>query len=294
MPLWHILKMEYKDYRVEDLLNDTNFILWAKYKENDDFWTEFITHHPHKAEIVEKASKIINRLAESESIQNIRLNQDQTWYQITNRLFRDTDKPSIVINRRKSVTFFSTISAAVIIIFCVWYYVQKPKSKNSYLELTKIAGSANSLTEKINNSDKAMKIILQDSSFVVLTPGSKLSFPFNFDVNKREVFLSGKGFFSVSEDVGRPFFVNTGEVITRVLGTSFWIDNSLENQDIEVIVKTGKVTVYERKNENATASKISNGLILNANHKATFMSSNRIFKTITSRQCPSRRPALLG
>ena len=124
-----------------------------------------------------------------------------------------------------------------------------------------------------------MKIILQDSSFVVLTPGSKLSFPFNFDVNKREVFLSGKGFFSVSEDVDRPFFVNTGEVITRVLGTSFWIDNSLENQDIEVIVKTGKVTVYERKNENATASKISNGLILNANHKATFMSSNRIFKT---------------
>jgi len=270
--------MEYKDYQIEDLLNDTHFIRWAKYKENDLFWIEFIVQNPQKAFIVEKASNIINTLSESESIPTMELDQELTWYLIINRLFKNEITPSLVTRRRKRTTYFSIVSTAIILVICAWFYWIKPKEKNSYLELTRLSEKVHPLVEKINNSNKAMRITLEDSSSVVLSPGARLSFPIHFDASKREVFISGKSFFIVREDVDRPFFVNAGAIITRVLGTSFWINNT-DNRQIEVVVKTGKVTVYERKNENIRYDKTSNGVFLTANHKATFISANNVFKS---------------
>jgi ferric-dicitrate binding protein FerR (iron transport regulator) len=57
--------------------------------------------------------------------------------------------------------------------------------------------------------------------------------------------------------------VHTGDLVTEVLGTSFTI-KSYENSKSIVLVRTGKVSVYERKNEEKQKR---NGVILTPNKK---------------------------
>ncbi len=105
--------------------------------------------------------------------------------------------------------------------------------------------NANEVVNKINNASTEAEVTLPDGSTVKLTPGSRLSFPEKFEASVREVVLEGEGFFEVVRDESRPFRVHTGKLTTHVLGTSFVI-RALENVDtIQVVVRTGKVSVYE-------------------------------------------------
>ncbi|GEO07339.1 anti-sigma factor [Adhaeribacter aerolatus] len=89
-------------------------------------------------------------------------------------------------------------------------------------------------------------IRLPDGSQVALKKGSKLRYDFKND-NRREVFLVGEAFFAVTKNPNRPFVVHTGNILTKVLGTSFTVKYAGgENQEVEVQVKTGKVAVTQQ------------------------------------------------
>ncbi len=64
-------------------------------------------------------------------------------------------------------------------------------------------------------------IILADGSKVWLNAGSILTFPESFAADSREVKLSGEGYFEVSHDKNRPFYVRSNEQTIRVFGTHF-------------------------------------------------------------------------
>lgn len=118
-----------------------------------------------------------------------------------------------------------------------------------------------------NTSDKPYKVMLEDSSEVMLKPHSSLSYPEHFGAKSRIVHLSGEAFFHVTKDPSKPFFVYTGELVTRVLGTSFNVKSINSDQAIEVSVVTGRVSVYENSKKSAQAR---NGIILNPNQKIRF------------------------
>ena len=89
-------------------------------------------------------------------------------------------------------------------------------------------------------------ITLPDSSIVRLNAGSSLSYPKQFDLSKRKVTLTGEAFFDVKKaDI--PFIINTDEVTTTVLGTSFNIKTS-DKKDIVITVASGKVRVSNNIN----------------------------------------------
>jgi transmembrane sensor len=96
-----------------------------------------------------------------------------------------------------------------------------------------------------NTSGKEQTINLSDGSEVVLDPGSILSYPESFGQKARQVYLQGKGFFKVKKDPERPFRVLSGKLVAEALGTSFIVNAKEENSNIEVIVVTGKVAVYD-------------------------------------------------
>lgn len=133
--------------------------------------------------------------------------------------------------------------------------------------------------EVINNADTVRKISLEDSSAVLVYPGSKLGFPRHFAGNKREVYMEGEVFFDVTKDPGRPFFVYNHQLITQVLGTSFSV--SSKAGEIEVAVRTGRVAVYENKAklELNEAEQKSNGVIVTPNQKVTYYQDERHFVT---------------
>ncbi|CAG5012042.1 hypothetical protein DYBT9275_05087 [Dyadobacter sp. CECT 9275] len=118
-----------------------------------------------------------------------------------------------------------------------------------------------------NTSDTPNKIVLEDGTVVLLKPQSSLSHPKHFGDQSRVVYLSGEAFFNVTKNPSKPFFVYTGELVTRVLGTSFNVKSFNSAQSIEVSVVAGRVSVYENSKK---TPQTRNGIILNPNQKIRF------------------------
>jgi transmembrane sensor len=104
-------------------------------------------------------------------------------------------------------------------------------------------------TEKYNDGTAPLHILLADSSVVMLGPGSKLSYPETFTSDSRRVLLEGEAFFQVQRDTIKPFFVSSGDVRTKVLGTSFKV-TAFEGRPTSVAVATGKVRVDHMADNN--------------------------------------------
>lgn len=120
--------------------------------------------------------------------------------------------------------------------------------------------------EVINTSDKPQKVLLKDGSMVVLQQHSSISYPEPFGTKNRTVFLKGEAFFQVKKD-STPFVVQAGALVTQVLGTSFTVTSYEEAETIEVVVATGRVSVYEKKQKSL---RNRDGIILTPNQKITF------------------------
>jgi len=83
---------------------------------------------------------------------------------------------------------------------------------------------------------------LPDGSVVHLNSGSSISYPEKFDSRHRDIILTGEAFFEVSRDESKPFLIRSGDVLTKVLGTSFNI-KAFPDENVTVTVATGKVEV---------------------------------------------------
>jgi len=139
------------------------------------------------------------------------------------------------------------------------------------------------LLETVNSSDSIKKVSLQDGSYVLLQPSSKLSYPVHFEKGKREVYLEGAAFFEIAKDADNPFYVYTYELVTKVLGTSFMVQAFARDTTIKVIVHTGKVTVYQRTTPNQLSKTAPlDALVIWPNQQAVFNRQQAvIIKTIT-------------
>lgn len=96
----------------------------------------------------------------------------------------------------------------------------------------------------VENSSRAIRRqMLPDGSVVWLKPDTRITYPVEFDLCSRKVSMLGEAFFEVTRDVSRPFTVYSGEIVTRVLGTSFNIKAYDDGSAAEVSVFTGQVAV---------------------------------------------------
>lgn len=86
-------------------------------------------------------------------------------------------------------------------------------------------------------------LVLSDGTRVWLNSESELEYPVLFGKGKRVVKLTGEAFFEVTKDASRPFIVETNDIRTRVLGTSFNIKAYQNEPAIATTLFTGKVEV---------------------------------------------------
>jgi ferric-dicitrate binding protein FerR (iron transport regulator) len=86
---------------------------------------------------------------------------------------------------------------------------------------------------------------LPDHSAITLAQHATLKYPVDFNDRKREVVLTGEGWFHVVANPRKPFIISAGNVFIRVTGTSF----SVRQTDtlIETCVKTGTVMMYNEQ-----------------------------------------------
>lgn len=137
------------------------------------------------------------------------------------------------------------------------------------------------LTQTINHLSTPDTIYLPDKSMVVLEPGARLYYPDSFALAKREVYLEGNAFFKVTKNAKSPFYVYSNNIVTQVLGTSFFVKTDAATQDVEVSVRTGKVAVYENESQGNSNKRTeeSTGVILKPNQKVIYNRNDGHFRT---------------
>jgi len=105
--------------------------------------------------------------------------------------------------------------------------------------------------------ERGKTVTLTDGSSVFLNGSSSIRYPKNFNHKIREVTLEGEAFFEVSPDKSKPFMIHANTANIKVLGTSFNVDASGDDRQVEVYVSTGLV-------EFSDADDVSNKVLLKA------------------------------
>ncbi len=107
-------------------------------------------------------------------------------------------------------------------------------------------GGFNTLT---TTRGEQTKVRLPDGTLVFLNAQSSLRYPANFAQSlKREVSLSGEGYFEVAKDKAHPFIVKTDKQDVEVLGTHFNISAYTDESHINTTLLEGSVRVSSTKN----------------------------------------------
>ena len=132
-----------------------------------------------------------------------------------------------------------------------------------------LTGRTETLIAFRNATNSIHKRVLPDQSTVWLSPHSTITYPRKFAGRFRDVKLAGEAFFEVTKDAAHPFIINSGELLTKVWGTSFRV-RAYKNAPAEVAVVTGKVSVQDQK---ANAE-----VLLLPNQKATLYHHQQLIK----------------
>lgn len=123
--------------------------------------------------------------------------------------------------------------------------------------------------------------VLPDGSVVSLHAGSQISYPAKFSSGNRNVELSGEAYFRVEHDKTKPFIVASGDARIEVLGTQFNVNTHTSAGDLEVVLTSGKVSVYYKEKskekvillpgEKAIISEEQNEILKTANSDPNYM-----------------------
>jgi len=89
--------------------------------------------------------------------------------------------------------------------------------------------------------DSSKVFTLPDNSKIHLNKNSTLSYPENFAGLERNITLIGEAFFKVERDTSKPFVISAGNTQTKVLGTSFNLKAYEDDDEVELVVASGKV-----------------------------------------------------
>jgi len=203
--------------------------------------------------------------------------ESRLWQRVKATSFGEEEvEGAAIIPLWRRPIFTAGAAACIVIMLAAGFFY----SKKTVLTASVLNSEDAAMAIVVNRGLSIMPVLLEDSSKVWISPGGVLRYPKHFLAKKREVFLIGEAFFQIAENANRPFFVNAGNITTKVLGTSFRIKAPQNGSEVEVSVKTGKVSVYEKgKEEVAHSSKNGNGVILNPNHQVTFLTKSKLFVT---------------
>ncbi len=111
------------------------------------------------------------------------------------------------------------------------------------------------------------KVQLEDGTEVWLNSASRLYYPAKFSDSARRVHIEGEAYLCVTTDSLRPFYVESGNQLIRVYGTSFNVRSYPEDQEICTTLEKGKVSI--------SRADLSGGeLMLTPGHQAVFTTTD--------------------
>lgn len=155
-------------------------------------------------------------------------------------LFREINQKIIQSQRERKVSSFTLTKIAASLVLLILSVIavilllpsENPKSQHH----------VKSISHSTPTGQKS-KIYLPDGSVVWLNAESHLSYTSEFNHQQRKVKLSGEAFFEVKTNPAKPFSVQSRDVTTTALGTSFNVKAYPGDGEITVALNTGNVKV---------------------------------------------------
>lgn len=234
-------RMSYSQQELEALLQNEEFVSWilSNHPEENEHWQQWMQEHPDRPALVRHSREILTVIRESEfqtvgTVDSHRL-ADQIWKDMQGQI--DEERP---VRRLQWLRY----AAAIIILLSVglWYFQRTDKAPATAIALEQTVSK--DLVTARNNSISLQTIYLADGSRITLNPQSTVRYSRALTNDKRVIYLEGEAFFDVAKDAARPFYVYSGNIVTKVLGTSFRVVS-----DKLVAVRSGKVAVSRAEQE---------------------------------------------
>lgn len=235
---------------LEELLHHDDFIRWVLKPDEagNQYWEAWMSQHPERPDLLLKAKEFVQSVYGSEEQDFKALKEKNIAPPLWNRINEQIREETQDFHPKKS--FYPYRAAAAVIgllaLGSLWLYQRKTGQGASVSQQPSgmIVGLSGSTTQECINNGSGLKMVyLVDGTKIVLGGKSSLHYENFLQKEKREITLEGEAFFEVAKDAGRPFYVHTHGLLTRVLGTSFRIIARKEEEKITVAVKTGKVAV---------------------------------------------------
>ncbi|MEM1135800.1 MAG: FecR domain-containing protein [Bacteroidota bacterium] len=233
--------MNYRDFKFENFLVDSFFIKWVRDpdEESERFWQGFLAKYPEKRNVIKKAAFIIQSLQYEKKYEL----DEASRSEIINNILEKHRKESDTIRSVYNNPYFhiaASISFLIIVGFTLWF-IKFQKANVSLIEKKQMPWITKSTT-----AGQKLKIVLSDGSKVKLNSNTKISFPNTFNDSSRLVHLiEGEAFFDIKKDEVKAFTVRTGNVETKVLGTSFNVNFNTQEKKLQVALLSGKVRVIK-------------------------------------------------
>jgi len=178
---------------------------------------------------------------------------DKEWLRLENAIDSDARVVSMKPEKHTRRRFLSIAASIAVLItsfaLLYWFIFQSPGIQ--------IEAGNNSIQHEF-----------PDGSFASLNYNSTISYKKTYNKNTRRIDLAGEAFFEVQKDPEKPFIISSGDLEVKVLGTSFNVNAYPESDLIDVVVKTGRVSVE-------TTGKMTNMVILEPGERATFTKTDQ-------------------
>ena len=139
--------------------------------------------------------------------------------------------------------------AAALLLFISFAYWQADTQLVEIQDRQSVDAVVDHWVTRRNDTELVDTLVLPDQSKVHLFAQSEIRYLAGFSTNARDVQLTGKAFFSVTKDSGRPFSVFASGTKTTALGTSFTVDARLDAARTVVELHSGKVLVASTAKE---------------------------------------------
>lgn len=261
---------DYNEYTVSEFVLDDSFRRWVLKNSPSErsFWEKWQLDHPNQHENISKAREFVLKMHRSHELLS-----DDELKEALNQLSEARNRENVfvkpLLNR---ISWWKQAVAAMVVLGFVGaiYAIYQTNFNPPVAYEVRKSQLGTQLVEVINDDKTEKWVSLPDGSKVRLSPLSRLSYPKVFASATREVYLSGEGFFEVTKNPQKPFLVYANELVTKVLGTSFWVRAFDKAEKVEVVVKTGKVSVYSVEEDKKTATSELSGTILTPNQQIVF------------------------
>lgn len=204
------------------------------------------------------------------------VNDETEIEQLQEKMWEAISFKTNIVKARPYYKVWYSIAASLIIMIGLGWLTYKLVAP--VVEVSEITAATPEFSVEANQTDKILAVKLPDGSVVSLEPNSSIKYSKIFVKNTREVYLKGGAFFDVSSNQDKPFLVYSGNIVTKVLGTSFWVNEKNNNKEIEVSVVSGKVSVSTSGNLSGSIPE-NKKVLLTANQKAIYNEKNKVFET---------------